>query len=403
MVSFAVRPSLRALTLLALIAAVGAPRAGRTQQPDDEAALARITARIAEAQVNGGAYAEELIEPLRHLSLMYQENGDYALEAAVLEQALQVIRANYGLRSLEQAPLIRQRIRGAETAGNFAQAWDLEQSLLELAQRNRDDLRSVPIFQELGDKRMELLRRYLAGERPPQLVLGCYYEGPQRTLDPSRNCDAGSRSAAARHIVREAQGHYESAIEPLRGHEVTSSVELAELEDKVYRISYLLGDYRSGRQSLVRRIYDDTANAEPPLSRVDRIVQLADWDLRAQQWDLAFELYEEIYAYFEKRHDRAGGDAVFAPVTPIVLPTFLPNLFAPERAAGATGYVDVAFEITQFGTSRRIRVLDTTHNASKKAQQRVSRWIVENRFRPRMTDGRLAEAAPIVARHYVRE
>jgi len=99
----------------------------------------------------------------------------------------------------------------------------------------------------------------------------------------------------------------------------------------------------------------------------------------------------------------ASIEEIFSPATPAVLPAFVPNLFAPERAAGATGYVDVEFDITQFGTTRRIRVLDTTRNASKTAEQRISRWIVENRFRPRMADGQVAEAARVAARHYVHE
>jgi hypothetical protein len=80
---------------------------------------------------------------------------------------------------------------------------------------------------------------------------------------------------------------------------------------------------------------------------------------------------------------------------------FVPDMFAPERANGATGWVDVTFEITQFGT-RRIRVVDA-QNASRTAQQRIQRWVVDNRFRPRMANGEFVEASRVVARHYVHE
>jgi hypothetical protein len=272
-----------------------------------------------------------------------------------------------------------------------------------LAHRHPDDLRTVPILHEVGDKRMALRSSHLAGERPPQLFFGCYYAGSARFPDDSPNCNAGSREGAAHRILMDAQRNYANAIGVLRRQQQYGG-ELEELENKLLRNSYRYGGYQHGRQSLVRVIYDDAASSQPLMSRIDRLVQLADWDLRYGHRTLALDLYSEIYEFLE----RQGGtqtaiEEIFSPTTPVVLPTFVPNLFAPERANGATGYVDVEFDITQFGTTRRIRVLDTTHNASKTAEQRISRWIVESRFRPRMADGKLAEASRVVARHYVRE
>ena len=188
----------------------------------------------------------------------------------------------------------------------------------------------------------------------------------------------------------------------LRRQQERSSDELNELEDKLFRNSYLLRDYQTGRRSLVRLIYDDAANAEPTLSRIDRLVQLADWDLLYDQRMLAFDLYEKAHAYLT-RHDlaQASIDEFFAPATPIPLPTFQPNLLAPDRAEGATGYVDVVFDVSRYGRTSRIRVLDS--NASNAVQNRLTRWIVANRFRPRVADGEVVDTARIVARAYVQE
>jgi hypothetical protein len=363
-----------------------------------------IADTVLAARAQGGPYAKELIEPLTQLSLMYRERGDYALESAALEQALQVVRANYGLHSLEQAPLIRQRARSAESTGDFAEAWELEQALLALAYRHPDDLRTVPIFHEIGDERMEIRRSHLAGERPPQLYLGCYYEGSARFSIDSRNCSAGSRDGAAERMLMDAQRYYANAIGVLRRQQQHGSGELEELEDKLLRNSHRYGGYYHGRQSLVRRIYDDAANSRPLMSRVDRLVQLADWDLRYGHRTLALDLYSEIYGFLQKEGvDQATIDEIFSPQTPIVLPTFVPSLLAPGRAEGSIGYVDVEFDITQFGTTRRIRTVGATDGVSKAAERRLSRWIVESRFRPRMANGRLEESARVAARHYVHE
>lgn len=403
MVSFEVRPLLSAIKLMPLIVAVGVSRAGVTQSATDgDASLDQIVDNILEARAEGGTYAKELIEPLTDLSILYRERGNYALEAVTLENALQVVRANYGLRSLEQAPLIRQRIRSEESVGNFAEAWELEQALLALVERHPDDRRTVPILREIGDKRMELLRSYLAGERPPQVVLGCFYE-PEQLFGDHRNCQAGGRTFVARRILMDAQRNYANAIGVLRRHQEHAGEDLDALETKLFRNSYLVRDYGTGRRSLVRRVFDDAASGEPLMRRIDRLVQLADWDLTAGQRTLAFDLYAEIYAYLEGQgvaHARI--DEIFSPATPILLPTFLPDLLAPGRADGATGYVDVELDVTRFGTTRRIKVLDTTHDASRTTENRVSRWLVENRFRPRISDGEPVDARYVV-RHYVHE
>jgi len=203
MISFEVRPHLRAINVVLTFAAVcvaipGAAQPARGADADD--ALAQIADAILEAQARGGTYAKELIEPLRNLSFLYQESGNHALELAALEQARQVVRANYGLSSLEQAPLMRQQIRAEESRGNFAQAWELEQALLTLAEKNRDDARTAPIYNEIGDKRMDLMKSYLGGARPPQLFLGCFYKPPQRVGDGvvDRAHEIRGRAGAAR-------------------------------------------------------------------------------------------------------------------------------------------------------------------------------------------------------------
>jgi hypothetical protein len=173
MTSFEVHLPFNTAAALLLLAAFAAPCTGIAQLNAADDAHGELADRITKVQAQGGPYSSELIDPLKNLSVLYQESGNHALASAVLDQAMQVIRANYGLRSLEQAPLLQQRIRTEETRGDFAAAWDLEQDLLTLARRQPDDLRSAPILHAVGDKRMALLRTYLRGTLPPQLYLGC--------------------------------------------------------------------------------------------------------------------------------------------------------------------------------------------------------------------------------------
>jgi hypothetical protein len=95
-------------------------------------------------------------------------------------------------------------------------------------------------------------------------------------------------------------------------------------------------------------------------------------------------------------------DELFAPKTPVVLPTFVPNPLATDRTQASTGHIDVAFEITDYGKARRVQILDAT-NATDGDKARLAQLIQRSRFRPRLTDGEFARASPVVLRYYLTE
>lgn len=362
-----------------------------------------LTDAILEAQSEDGPHAKELIELFTALGLEYSESGNDGLAVAAIDQAQTVVRANYGLRSLEQLPLLRQRILAEESRRNFKEAWALEKELLDLARAHPEDRRAAEVFREIGDKRMELLERYLIGEYPPQIILGCYYTGLYRLPDQlDRNCAAGSRRAAARAILHEAQRHYGDAIEVLARNEPLPNDELRELELALIRSSYNHGVYRTGRKSIARLMTYEAAESQAPLKRAAAHLQLADWDLLFGESPHALHAYESAYRSLKgDRVPQTSLDELFSPKIPVVLPTFLPNPLESDEAQ-STAYIDVAFEITRFGSSRRIKVLETS-NASASAEQRLTKLIARSRFRPRVTDGQFARASRVIVRYFVKE
>ena len=126
------------------VAAAVASAAGSSQSALDAAAnrQRQLVDSIEREVSRGGAYSEELIAPLSELALLYQEADDRALASATIERALQVVRANYGLYSLAQAPLISRLVANEAAAGNHETAWEVEDELLTLAKRHPDDPRS---------------------------------------------------------------------------------------------------------------------------------------------------------------------------------------------------------------------------------------------------------------------
>jgi tetratricopeptide (TPR) repeat protein len=389
-----------------MLAAVAAPCSGFSQiafEPVAADEQRQIVEKIQQAESQGGPKSTELVGPLTALGLLYQEAGDHHLAAATIDRALQVVRANYGLYSLEQAPLIRQSIHNEEARSDAEAAWSLEQELLTLAKRHPDDLRTVPVLRDIADRRMAVLRRYSAGEFPPEIVLGCYYN-PLR--DAPGSCRAGSKSVVLRSIAAEALRHYMAATRVMVQHGLYSSDELRDLEMELVRISYQLGNAWTGRQSLHRLAAYDAVNSAPLLTRMGAIVQIADWDLLAASGrdakDLALDTYERAYQQLTQGGTaQASIDQIFAPQTPVMLPTFLPNPLISEEPAASGAYIDVAFGVSKYGESQEIEILAATKDVTHAAQGELVRLIARSRFRPRFTAGRVADGSPVVVRYYV--
>jgi hypothetical protein len=400
MVSFAVHrmPKLVARTLM--LAAVALPYAGFSQSTVEPVAKddqqEKIVAKIRGEQSLNGPYSADLIGPLTTLSLLYQEGGEHELAAAAIDQALQIVRFNYGLYSLDQAPLLQQSIHNEETRGNLAAAWEREQELLALARRHPEDLRTVPIFRQIADERMDVLQRYVSGEFPPELFLGCFYYAD------IGSCNSGSKGVAVGSILSDAWRNYADAIRTMLRHELYASDELRELEMQLVRTSYFYGSPDVGRRSLRRLIAYGAANSEPWLSRIDSLIQMTDWDLLYGGNGYALDTYKQAYDLLkEKGIDEASIEQIFSPPTPVVLPTFLPNPLAASQTEESAGYIDVAFNITKYGRGRQVEILDTTTNAPDAAKDELVHTIYQSRFRPRVTDGEFADRSPVVVRYYL--
>ncbi|RPI61925.1 MAG: hypothetical protein EHM50_04845 [Lysobacterales bacterium] len=421
--------------------------------------------QIQEILSRDGPYSRDLLAPLTNLGLLYQEGTDYSFALATLERAVQVVRINNGLHTLDQVPLVRQLIRIEEKRGNDSGAWDREQKLLALLRRHPDDLRTVPALREIAGKQMAVLGAVLAGERPPEVILGCFYkEWPARD---DGSCHAGSKKTVVQGILAEAQRNYADAIgvmlrqglygsdelralelEVLRGVDllrtryyhggfdrpipmvpasiVASSIEpwrsrmapVAELADwelpypgrllegddtgnVVTKHLHLMDPYHRGRQSLRRLYAYGAASSGSSLSQADAVVQIADWDLLYSHNGQAVESYEVAHAMLEQ----AGApSASIAQLFAPPTPIVLPA-FQPNPLAkdGARDPTGHIDVAFEITKYGRGRAVEflDAANAPENAKQRLLNLIRSNRFRPRLMDGEFADAAPVRMRYYL--
>jgi hypothetical protein len=380
--------------------------------PQDAAkqdALASLHEEVLAAEQQGGPNSAGIIAPLTALGLLYRETGEPRLAAAALNQAMAAVRVNYGLYSLDQAPLIRGLIANADAVGDSLSAWELEQGLLKLAARHPDDLETARIFRETADRRMDVLARFDAGELPREVIIGCYYHGASSEPDFSmagRNCTAGSRDTARRSLAMEARAYYVRAVEIILRNQSYASDDLPPLLIDLAKSSYEYGGESLGRRCLTYLLAYQASNEAPLLSRAETLVQIADWDLLhavgLNEEDAALAEYSRAYELM--RQKGVADDAVrgiFAPDAPIVLPAFMPSPL--EGESESSGYVDVAFVIDKYGRSKHVKVVDAAEGADREAAKRVEHLIMRSRFRPRLFDSRTADESRLVVRYPLTE
>jgi hypothetical protein len=398
-----------------------------------------------------------LIDPFSELARLYEQSGDYALAVAALDRAAYLVRVNRGVHSLDQGPLLQQAIRYARAGGNLAAAWDREDDLLELAARHPEDLRTVPLFREVAEGWMGLNARARGGEYPefppgycdPLVPSACVwnalsdarvnYGAAAEVLLRNEHYSSSELRELEMRLVRIAlidrereerdrrrlQSVYLVGSVPKRGEILWVRPDLVKEVGVADRLDYLApggpGDeaasaqgeptavilpgptgYEFGRRSLVRLYRYEVASSAPVVQQVEAIVRLADWDLRYSRNSLALEGYEQAHAFLKKAGTQAAIDALFSPPLPLVLPTFEPNPLVAGTAEESTGYIDVAFTITQLGEPRRMRIVAATSNATEAAKKDLAALISSSRFRPRLVRGEFG-ASPVQLRYYLNE
>jgi hypothetical protein len=456
----------RALIVVPVLLAMSLPLLGATGESGAADRSLPIVEEIQRVQERDGVNSVALLEPLTRLILQHLEDGLENEAAAVTDRAIQIVRINRGLHSLDQAPLIRRLIDIEERRGNHTAAWNLEQDLLDLLGRHPDDPRAVPFLREVADGRLAVLAAFLDGKAPPQVEIGCFYK--ESVQSNTGTCASGSAKTVVHGLLGEAQWHYSEAIAVMLRNELYTDDELRLLEMDLLRVvtrlrpfdadprqshltvvprfappdtyepwrtrsagitelarwtpstsntelasdgdalepkqAGLKNSYYRGRQ-ILRRVHAYAAaspNAE--LERATAVALLADWELMYSRRGEAMERYQRALEMLREEDSAttAAVEQLFAPATPVVLPAFEPNPLARDETREATGHIDVRFEITRNGRARRVTIV-SSENAADAEFARLERLIASSTFRPRVTDNQFSESVPIQLRYYLYE
>jgi tetratricopeptide (TPR) repeat protein len=349
---------------------------------------AALQAAIEREQSRNGPRSRGLIELYMSLGLAQQEHGEQESAVEAFRHALDVKRANDGLYNLEQAPMI-VRMQASESArGNLDAAAELETALLRLAQANPLDARSGEIWHHHGDLQMAAYERYLAGERSvPTVTL--HFGGPM-------GADAGLTFGSFAGPLALARSSYSAAIRNILGRGDIASEELVELEHDLIRSYYLeaesiragerYGDLDGllalGEQSYQRLLGYAGRNGATPFELASTLVEIADWRLVFAHNGEAVELYDKAYRMLaDARVPEAAIRELFPTDRPALLPAFRASPFESGDAPAQGSYVDLAFELSKYGVTKRIRVTGGSGAGDRVEKDAVS-IVARNRFRP---------------------
>ena len=419
------RKSQQLIYLGLLFCSIALPRLAWSQN-----SIARLVEReqqlndtIAIAESADGPNSLALLVPLRELTQFYEEMGDLDLADEVDARVRQVIRANKGLFSLEQADLIKQLMARELLRGDVVAAWDLEQELLRLVDKNPGDIRDAQILRDVADRRIQILDRYEAGEMPYEIILGCYYDDRAAYRDAwtrgsrpiysapgeqeDNECAAGSRRVARTALAGEAQWYYAAAVNVYLENEQYSNEDFKELLTDLIVNTYKYANPALGRNSLENLLAYETANPDSPLPRIQTLVYIADWNLYYSRdfgtkfRDQALATYQQALDLLaEQRIPQPSIDEIFAPAIPIVLPTFRDNPLITEGTSGQQDWLEVAFVIESSGKSDDIEIIARSGDVPRATARELVQFIRRSRFRPRAENGQILNSAPITIRYY---
>lgn len=467
MVSLVARHMLAALG--GMIALLAVPGSGFTQSPLERLAADDDSNRLADeiraAQATGGPRSPDLIDPLTEIAALLAAEGEKALAIAALEEARHVVRATYGLYTLDQAPLMVQALEHQRALGAFEMVQALEEELLDLAARHPGDLRTVAIHRDIGERRMDLLRRFRAQEYPGEI----YPQSGLWSVEPNR---------LVMSLVLRAQQHYADGIGVLLRNGIYSSDELRDLELKMVRAADLVRqqdklDLRSTQVGARKMDQMGLAGGHylpsgvwVPMHHELREQTNTLWDLASSesseetkqrryrvdhitsQYGLARESYRRLIDYAETVADSAPADGAawrsrleaylqladwdlvysengaaldeYAQVHAMLVAaenaeTLIAEIFAPPapvllptflpnplETPTSDRFIDVVFEVTRYGNGRRIQIVGAAADVSDAEKDELVALITSSRFRPRVTDGELV-TSPIRLRYFIPE
>ena len=392
--------------LLKVIAAVSpGNEVAEKDLPGASASIAAYKAEVAELQAAGGPHARQLIEVRRSLGMLQQQAGDHRQALASLQAALQAVRVNEGLYSMNQVAILEAIIDSNAALGARDGLRRNYEYLFWLYQRNYGDGNAglVPVIKRVGQWYFDLYNFSPPNTSVEPLIAAddLYTKALQILPEdgPSRDrVDILYKVAVINHHVAE------DMLDPMTSHREIRAAMLPHgrgspyLNETAVRQYYADQSFYKGKRSLQDIV--KTYEATLPASIMDyarALVFLGDWLTVQRRVSEGARKYRQAWAALaEHGAGPAQVEELFGAPQPIEQ---LPVPGEAELQAGADNYyADALLDVPETGWPTNIRI-QAIHPAEETTLiRRARRGIAATRYRPRYRDGQPAATADVPLR-----
>lgn len=374
--------------------------------------LDTITAQnrnIAELLEQEGSFTPRLIQEYLDLGRHYQQLGRHDAAIEVLEDAEHLSRVNAGLENAGLIAIIEASLPSHLARGDQQDIARKQQQLYELTRSNfgSGSRELDPLLQRLADWQLYSFSQGLRSG--PVISLG------GRSVDP--------RQLAFGNLYR-AQRFYAEAIDNRLQRLDLAAPELLQLERQFVQTQYLAAvrgglldnpdfflnhsrtvtgsrvqrselhgrsvHYQNGLNAFIRmRFHASQLQADAvELARI--LVEEADWHLVFGHHRPALAGYAQARQLLEARAAPAQDSlALLQPALPPQLPTLvaLPHSrahfgLAPDSPLQWQGWIDVSFELSRYGSVRRLTIDASSAGTDRSVERRLRRLLQASPFRP---------------------
>lgn len=415
----------------------------REAAPELDGSVEDYEKRIRDLELAGGVYEPTLTQELLALGSIYQSMGEHEQALEYLDHALHINRVNLGLFNLDQENIIEEKIESHVAMGDLKEA-DLQQEYLFFLKRKAYGGTSVellPALTEYAEWNIFAFDSRLSMD--PTLT---YAAESHVYTENSVSNSIGEEDFKTVRLVN-AQNIYRTIIQILLNNFGATDPRLLDIEKRLALTNYFFATnmninssafnnannsqftmvssqgyydtssvtsnsmgYRHGREALERRLEYMLRNEEmTPVDIAQARIDLGDWLMVFKKRLTALKTYEEAYEEAVAAGlEQAGLDALFSPVLPQTIPTFIDyrytraSLNIPDDIAlDYQGWFDVRIEVNRFGQPTDVEILGRSSNATDSIETRLLRQLRNSTsFRPRFVDGQLLEEEIFESRYY---
>ena len=370
----------------------------------------------------GGAYNAALTENLIALGEAQRQLGNHEAALDVFEQAFHITRIHGGLFNDGQIPIIKHITRTLVDMGDFSLAHDRQDYLYYLryklhptdSQANLEALLELAGW-SLGVASLAYERDFtesLTFQFNRLIESSRYFGNVANYLQNFAPTDERlpdiqlSRALSNYHLARlstffdssmaaKISPDFRSTSPIISQHYTDIGTGYSQNLGSNYSTTlsnYRASAYNNGLEALQHRL-DYLREHASGIEAIRASVDLADWYLAFQRRNDAQAAYQEALEMWEQAdldevQKLSLYDELYYPATPRSIPsTSNPWIGKYSKPSGYHGYIDIAFNVSRFGTTQRVQVTGNSEGTSDALIRELRTRIDNGVFRPRFLDG----------------